>query len=237
MLKIFLQLKGPITSVLATQEWDESVKANLTSDKADWQCLEEIETFFELFRRLTIESQAGSYLILHNTIPDYLFLIRQMKVHASDSTKPILQLASNAAWEILNDYFKKSMATRYLFIATIIDPRYKLAVFEHLFAAEGGVRSSLYKKGKAHFETIYSQFKSRSNSIRIFDKEESRFDSDGYLIETAEPIDDFQSNPYYGYDDFLSTLPSRPATLQNEVSQYFSSDYLPRIATHEEIRI
>ena len=244
MLMIFLHLKKAINSVLAIQEWDASVREHLTPNQDDWQVLEEMKVFFELFRRPTTKSQADNYPTLHNTIPDYLFLMRRMKVYSSDPTKPTLQKASKAAWTVLNDYFKKSMATSHSFVVTISDPRYRLVVFEHLFEADGGVQAPLYKKGKVHFEHTYRQYKLRADKIRIHEETEALYDKDGILIEPIErpriDEDDFRTSPYEGFDDFLSTLPC-PTTVpyQDEVSRYINtprSDYLPRDSSHEQIR-
>jgi hypothetical protein len=45
-----------------------------------------------------------------------------MKVYSYDITKPTLKAAADAAWEVLNKYYKELIATRYSFIAVIVDP-------------------------------------------------------------------------------------------------------------------
>ena len=80
MLSIGLHLKKAISAVLVTQEWDKSVRANLTLTNADWATLKEMAKFFDLFRKPTIQSQAEQYPTLHNTIPNYLHIMRQLNV-------------------------------------------------------------------------------------------------------------------------------------------------------------
>jgi hypothetical protein len=68
---------------------------------------------------------------------------------------PILQEAARVACAIMDDYYKKTMMFRAAFVATVVDPRYKLQIFKWEFSATDGEQSSVYKKGKAHLETVY----------------------------------------------------------------------------------
>jgi hypothetical protein len=43
---------------------------------------------------------------------------------------PILQEATRAACAIIDDYYKKSIISCIVFVATVIDPRYKLQFFK-----------------------------------------------------------------------------------------------------------
>ena len=74
---------------------------------------------------------------------------------------------------MLWDYFKKSIAIRHSFIALICDPRYKIEVLEFLFDAEGGANSALYKKGKAHFQYVYSDYSRRVILIKNWERQEA----------------------------------------------------------------
>jgi hypothetical protein len=73
-------MEPAIRAVLSIQEWDKSVKANLTPTNSDWDMLKEMAVFFNIFRRLTIQSQANEYPTLHNTIPNYLHIQRQFNI-------------------------------------------------------------------------------------------------------------------------------------------------------------
>jgi hypothetical protein len=131
------------------------------------------------------------------------------------------------------------MATRHSFIATIVDPRYKLHIFEYLYLQEGGTSASIYRKGKAHFESTYAKYKTRAANIRLHKEEEARYDSDDDLIEEiALDRDSIDSNPYYGFNDFHPSLSSRNpnASTDGEVDRYLTSDSCPQAMTHEQIR-
>ena len=56
----------------------------------------------------------------------------------------------------MNEYYKKVLVTRYSFVTTICDPRYKLNLFAYMYDSEGGTNATAYKRVKAHFETVYS---------------------------------------------------------------------------------
>ena len=62
------------------------------------------------------------------------------------------------------------MATRYSFVATICDPRYKLIGLVYLFKADRGVNSVYYKKAKVYFEHVYSQYSRRAVGLKEFDR-------------------------------------------------------------------
>jgi hypothetical protein len=80
MLKAGLRLEPALRAILANQQWDPSVKENLTPDNTDWALLKEMGIFFNIFRAPTVQSQADKYPTLHNTIPNYLHIIRQLAV-------------------------------------------------------------------------------------------------------------------------------------------------------------
>ena len=74
----------------------------------------------------------------------------------------------------------------------------------------------MYKKGKAYFESVYGKYKSRADRIRVHKEEEALYDDDGTLIKTVIPNkNDFSTNPYYGFDDFIPTTPSLPLRTTN----------------------
>jgi hypothetical protein len=89
-----------------------------------------------------------------------------LNVWQNQVAKPSLQTAATAAFEILNEYYKKSLATRHSWVATICDPRYKLALFGFMFEADGGQDSVQYKKGKAHFHTSTASMQGELESSR-----------------------------------------------------------------------
>jgi hypothetical protein len=51
----------------------------------------------------------------------------------------------------MTNYYKEAISSRYLFVAIICNPQYKLKALEFLFDALGGIKSTGYKRAKAHF--------------------------------------------------------------------------------------
>ena len=80
LLQTGLHLEPALRAVLRHQTWDPSVKANLTLDNSDWLTLKEMAIFFDLFSKLIVQSQADKYPTLHNVIPNYLYIIRQLNI-------------------------------------------------------------------------------------------------------------------------------------------------------------
>ena len=96
-----------------------------------------------------------------------------MNVWQNQESTLILQIAAKAAYKVLWDYFKKSIVTRHGFVSLICDPRYKIEVLEFLFDAEGGVSSSSYKKGKLHFQHVYSDYSRRAALVKNWNRIEA----------------------------------------------------------------
>jgi hypothetical protein len=94
----------------------------MTLTEDNWRLLKEIAIFFQIFSRPTVQSQAETYATLHNVIPNYLHILRQLNMWQLRDNRPYLKLAASAAHKILFEYFKKSMATRHSFVAMICDP-------------------------------------------------------------------------------------------------------------------
>jgi hypothetical protein len=153
------------------------VKANLTPTNSDWDTLKEMAVFFNIFRRPTIQSQANEYPTLHNAIPNYLHIQRQLNIWQAQDAQPILKVAAKAAYSIISDYYKKAIATRHSFVAIIADPRYKLEALAYLFEADGGVDARDYKLAKNHFQHTFSQYKKRSISLAELVRQQAENDA------------------------------------------------------------
>jgi hypothetical protein len=80
MLGIFLSMKPAIQAVMATQQWDMSVKQYLTLTDEDWVILEQLHVFFKIFVLPTSKSQADKYPTLHETILSFISIIGQLRV-------------------------------------------------------------------------------------------------------------------------------------------------------------
>ena len=79
MLEIFLSMKPAIQAVMATQQWDISVKQHLTLTDKDWAILEQLHVFFKIFVLPTSRSQADKYPALHETILNFIGIIGQLR--------------------------------------------------------------------------------------------------------------------------------------------------------------
>ena len=89
MLRLFLYLKPTIQAIQATQTNDKSLKClNLSNN--DWDTLEEIQKFFEVFKEATICMQADKYPTLHQTVPFYVHLMRELKTFTTNKSQPLL---------------------------------------------------------------------------------------------------------------------------------------------------
>ena len=78
--------------------------------------------FFKVFKEATTISQANKYPILYKTVLFYISLLKELKAYSINNLKHILKQAAIAIYNILDDYFRKTMATRALCVITIINP-------------------------------------------------------------------------------------------------------------------
>jgi hypothetical protein len=182
-----------------------------------------MSVFFNVFRKPTVQSQGELYPTLHNVVPNYIHMIRQMNVWQNQDETPVLNVAAKAAHKVLFDYFKKSMTTRHASVALICDPRYKMEVLEFMFEAEGGVNSPWYKKGKLHFQNVYSDYSRRAALVRDWRRQEAenkaidaRERARGADSPEVEGEENWRTDPLHGFSEFMA-LRGRPAvtTLPN----------------------
>jgi len=235
-------MEKAIRAVLLNQEWDQSVRNKLTPIEEDWK---EIAIFFDIFRRPTIQAQAEFYPTLHNVIPNYLYMLRQLNIHKAQDDKPSLKAAAIAAYKILSDYYKKALTTRHSFVAIICDPRYKLSVLAFMFDAEGGVNSPLYKKGKAHFEHVYSQYNRRAVGLAELERvrlENLAIDAHEARLESPEieGQEDWRTNPLHGYAEYMASsqsLQPPPTPLTTELERWFREPCIPVNTTPEKLTV
>lgn len=237
MLKAILRMEPAIRMVLAAQTWDPSVREHLTPTDDDWAELKEVAVFFSLFNTPTIQSQADKYPTLHNVTANFLHLIRQCAVWMADPTKQFLCTLSTAAHAVLLKYYKKSMQTRHSFVATILDPRYKLEVFRYLYEAEGGEQSTAYKKAKAHFNNAFSQYQRREVKIAEY----ARFGQAVQVAREDTPEDDWRRNPLHGYAQHVANKrvdqPLIAAEIATEVDRWLAEPVLDPRISRERMKI
>lgn len=75
MIRIWRGLQHAIQSVQATQTFDTSLK-RLNLDDKDWEVLDDISQFFEVFAKATEIAQGEDYPTLQRTIPEYINILR-----------------------------------------------------------------------------------------------------------------------------------------------------------------
>ena len=191
--------------------------------------LKEVKVFFDLFAKPTVQQQAEKYPTLHNAIPIYLHLIRQMEVWESDDSKPFLCTMANAAYKVLIEYYKKSFSTRHSSVATICDPRYKLNLLEYIYEAEGGINSSQYKKSKMHFEHTFYRYRARTQAKADYRRAEAE-DRDNLYVAGEDPDPDaWRNNPIDGYAAFVAQQRAAVQALpvNTELDRWFQEPCLP----------
>jgi hypothetical protein len=242
MLSAGLHIKKAIKAVLTAQTWDKSVKENLTPTEEDWNTLKEMAVFFNIFRRPTVQSQADEYPTLHNTIPNYLHILRQLNVWQAQDKQPILKLAAKAAYKVIEEYYKEAISSRYSFVAIICDPRYKLKALEFLFNASSGIESTSYKRAKIHFQHTFSQYQKRAIGLAELERqrlENEAIDALGSRSPTPEVKGEepWRVDPLHGWDDYIATLPVQPIVTNDEVSRWLKEPVIPRDSTPEAQRL
>jgi hypothetical protein len=240
-LKAMLYLEGAIRLVLRNQQWDKSVRDNLTLTDNDWEQLKEMERFFDLFRKPTIASQAEKYETLHNTIPDYLHILRQLNVWKAQDDQLTLQAAAEASYDVIKGYLDKALKSRHSCVALLCDPRYKLKILGYLYDAEGGENSEVYRRAKAHFQSVFSAYKRRETSLAEWDRQQAE-NAAPERSPTPEHHEGWRLDPFHGFDEFVASnqplqqLPLR-AGGSTEVDRWFAEPLLERKATPEEQRV
>jgi hypothetical protein len=243
LLKAAKHLEGAIRRVLERQQWDKSVRENLTPTDDDWEQLREMEVFFDIFRKATIACQAENYPTLHNTIPDYLHMIRQLNIWQNQNEQKTLKAAAEAAYKALSDYLNKAINTRHSCVALLCDPRYKLEILEFLYEAEGGENSPVYKKAKAHFQHVFSYYQRRAVGLAEWDRQQAEnatIEARGSRSPSPEirGREAWRVDPFHGYDEFIARRQQQQLPLRSgsstEVDQWFREPCLLRTATPEE---
>jgi hypothetical protein len=117
-----------------------------------------------------------------------------------------------------------------------------------LFDAEGGVRSSQYLKGKAHFQRVYSDYKSRAVKIKEYhrqeaenaaaDLEEERYRKKGSFeqVEIAEGEEAWRIDPFDGFKAHIEAqvMPSAIPGISSEIDRWFTKPVIARNSTPEQ---
>lgn len=94
-------------------------------DDQDWEVLDDIHRFFQVFSRATVIAQADQYPTLQRTVPTFITILRQLRSLTTSDNPPELRNAAESAYKLMCKYYKKSLINRASCVATILDPRYK----------------------------------------------------------------------------------------------------------------
>lgn len=132
MLSSFLALRIPITSVLAVQQVDRSLRNFILLD-SEWEIINNLLSCFNIFVKISMQMQSESVPTLNWVIPYYLAMIRRLEKqedrYGSDS--PIGKACMLASLKLL-DYFDITKSCNHSKFAMILDPRFNLAIYEQL---------------------------------------------------------------------------------------------------------
>jgi hypothetical protein len=166
MIEKFYSIKDAIIAVIASQSFDESID-NINLIKPDWVVAKELLDFFSIFVKTTTVMQANNYPTLNRTLPEYFRLISRLEEVKNSKDKFCIQSqsirdAALAALAKINEYFSKNDSLPTAFVASICDPRFKLAIFEHLWKDD----STYVKRAKIHFKDTYRKYKDRDTTVR-----------------------------------------------------------------------
>jgi len=208
-------MKDAIKAVLATQSFDESVNAvNLT--EPDWVVAKELLDFFSIFVKTTTIMQADNYPTVNRTLPEYFRLIRDLETVENGTDRwnirsQAIREAATAALAKMNEYFAKNHASPTAFVATMCDPRFKLAIFESLWKND----SAYIARAKRHFKNCYQSYKHRESKLQA--------------VETlnAEPQRDSDDDEGEEDDDLFADYHGRPTLSTSEHDSWFAQGTLP----------
>jgi hypothetical protein len=107
--------------------------------------------------------QADNYPTLNRTLPEYFRLISRLEAVKDSKEKPCKSIREAASLGNMNEYFAKNDDSPTAFVATMCDPRFKLAIFEHLWKDN----SSYIKRAKIHFKETYRKRATRQRNIEV----------------------------------------------------------------------
>jgi hypothetical protein len=171
-------------------------------------------------------------------------MLRQLNIwKIQDDQLITLQSAAIAAHEVIDHYLKKALNSRHSCVAMLCDPRYKLNILRYLYAAEGGERSSVYTRAKAHFQSVFSSYQRRAIGLAEWDRQQAEnvaIDTHSSQSPTLEDRNAWRDDPFHGFHDFIAAeqenqLPM-PAGSNTEVERWFREPCLPRKSSPEELK-
>jgi hypothetical protein len=120
-----------------------------------------------------------------------------------------------------------------------------------LFDAKGGAESILYKKGKAHFQHVYSYYNKRAVGIKEWERQraenkaidaqeaqEAQARSESLEVEGQE---DWRINPFHSYAEFVASQLRQqvplPLTIHSEVERWFMEPCIHEESTPKDVQL
>jgi hypothetical protein len=104
----------------------------------------------------------------------------------------------------MKKYFKKTLISRALSVATVFNPRYKLFYFNKLLENEGSAPSIEYKRIEAHFKTPFNAYSGHRTEIRHTKQMANMADvEDLYVADKSTIVEDLEAwtDPFYRFQD------------------------------------
>jgi hypothetical protein len=230
MLEIFLYLEQVVRAVCLIQTSQDEITKRLILTDDQWNILCDIKQYFLIFTKLTVAAQADSYPTLYRIIPQVIVIKRQLQALLVTADRPILKLVAKAGYDVMEKYFKKTLISRALSVATVLNPRYKLFYFNKLLENEGGSQSIEYKRIEAHFKTTFNAYSRRRTKMRHAKQMADMADAeDLYAADESTMVEDPEAwmDPFYGFQDdrIIDDIP--------EDTRYINEKLLP---PHKEVK-
>lgn len=173
MIDRFIHFREEIMTVLRLTHGDfvessaDLEKFQLTSQ--DWKYLEALRDVLEIFRAPTLILQASSYPTINQTIPLVCGVLHELSSAKETDTliaNPLIAFGLEEARKKLLEYNpvddENCMENKMLYVAIVLDPRYKLAIFENVgFSAEkiSGIKSA--------FCQVYSDYQKNEENATV----------------------------------------------------------------------
>lgn len=164
MIDRFLYFKEEIKELLrGASVRNRSDDMNLESceiSEQEWEYLAHLRNILEAFRGPTIKLQASSYSTVNRTTPCVLKLLKGLEGHQTtelETGNPYLAMGISKAIDKLLEYYPvrddNIEKMKSLYLATVLDPRYKLVFFE-----EVGFSSDRVSEIRNYFIKIFEEY-------------------------------------------------------------------------------
>ncbi|CAG8695432.1 1162_t:CDS:2, partial [Rhizophagus irregularis] len=158
MVKRALDLKVVFDKIILANEFSDL--NNIKLSQSDWTSLENIAAFLQCFAKLSTEMCASTYPTISAVYLMYNLLMGHAeKKMNKNKTSNNIALAANAAWNKLYEYYNKASEETH-YIATILDPRWKIKYFKDWEDGENGDDNLYYKNAKEMFTRKFDEYHS-----------------------------------------------------------------------------